>query len=328
MKMSEIRKLTEAISQSGADPRDVAATMAAAERLGILLDRVYQEMEMDDPFVDTHEDPGLYPGAVHLHSHSFFEILYICSGSVQYLIGTERYRIQAGDVILVPPGISHRPLLGEDGSPSYRRYVLWLSPEFVRSLTSYFPQEGFVFPRLLRTAGSKSNRILRLFQNGIRERTQEKPGCRAALYANTVTLMVEFYRMVADNQAQQPRSEKPQLLDQILTYVEENLASHITRADTARQFFVSESTISTIFRREMGISFYKLVTQRRLIASKNLIFSQEPLENIASKVGFSDYSSFYRAFKREYGISPRQFREELAKAAPSTGLLYARGSDL
>ncbi len=313
MKMSEIRKLTQAISLSGADPSDMLSTMTAAEKLGIRLDQVYQEMEMDDPFVDTHEDPGLYPGAVHLHSHSFFEVLYICSGSIQYLIGTERYRLQAGDVVFVPPGISHRPLLSDGVQEAYRRYVLWLSTEFVRSLAPYFPREGFQCPSLLRTANTKFSRIGRIFQNGIRERTQEKPGWKASLYANTVCLMVELYRIIADDQAQRPSSEKPQLLDQILTYVEENLSERITLADTARQFYVSESTISAIFRKEMGISFYRSVTQRRLIASKNLILAQEPLEIVASRVGFSDYSSFYRAFRQEYGISPRQFREEQGK---------------
>ncbi len=322
MKMSEIQKLTQAMAQSGIDANNVAATISAAEQLGIRLDRVYQEMEMDDPFVDTHEDPGLYhPGAINLHSHSFYELLYICSGSVPYLIGTERYRLQAGDVVFVPPGISHRPLLDDGTFQIYRRYVLWLSPAFVQSMGVYFSSDGFTCPNLLRTANTKYRRIERMFQNGIRERIQEKPGWRAALYANTLALMAELYRIVTDAHTQHPTSEKPQLLDQILSYIEENMASRITMADITGKFYISESTVGTIFRKEMGISFYKCVTQRRLIAAKNLMLSQDSLENVAAKVGFPDYSAFYRAFKREYGISPRQYREELAKSTSELSLL-------
>jgi hypothetical protein len=43
--------------------------------------------------------------------------------------------------------------------------------------------------------------------------------------------------------------------------------------------------------------------------AKNLISAGKPLEQIYNLVGFGDYSSFYRAFKREYGISPSQYRK-------------------
>ena len=58
----------------------------------------------------------------------------------------------------------------------------------------------------------------------------------------------------------------------------------------------------------MGVSFYRYVTQRRLIAAKILIEKGILLEEVSRQTGFQDYSSFYRAFKNEYGISPRQYR--------------------
>ena len=59
----------------------------------------------------------------------------------------------------------------------------------------------------------------------------------------------------------------------------------------------------------MGVSFYHCVTQRRLIAAKSLIERGTNLEVVSHQVGFADYSTFYRAFKKEYGISPRQYRK-------------------
>jgi AraC-like DNA-binding protein len=50
------------------------------------------------------------------------------------------------------------------------------------------------------------------------------------------------------------------------------------------------------------------VTQRRLIAAKKLIEKEMSLEEVSVQVGFYDYSGFYRAFKKEYGISPKQYR--------------------
>ena len=121
--------------------------------------------------------------------------------------------------------------------------------------------------------------------------------------------MALLNRAIREGSAKPLRAEKPELLDRVMAYIEEHLAEKITLDDIARQFFVSQSSISHLFKQKMGVSIYHYVTQRRLIFAKNLIAEGLPLELLAMRVGFSDYSSFYRAFKQEYGTSPRQYRK-------------------
>ena len=97
--------------------------------------------------------------------------------------------------------------------------------------------------------------------------------------------------------------------EDILACIESHLADKITLEGTARHFLVSENTISQTFRQKMNVSFYCCVIQRWLIEVKTLIWGNPPLEQVAAQVGFADYSTFYRTFKSELGISPREYRK-------------------
>ena len=162
---------------------------------------------------------------------------------------------------------------------------------------------------LLRTADTPWEFLGEKIRQGVKEAERREPGWETAVVANTLQLMVQLCRAIQEESMKPLKAEKPELLDQVLAYVETHLAERITLGDIAKHFWVSQSTISQVFRNKMGVSFYRCVTQRRLIAAKSLIIEGLPLEAVGQRVGFSDYSSFYRAFKQEFGISPRQFRK-------------------
>ncbi len=308
MKMSDLRKLMQAIPENS-HLLDNAWRNEFLRSQGLDPNNLYQELEMDSRLIDTHRDFSQRNAQVSLHSHSFYELLYCrsCDG-VEYLIGTERYRLHKGDVVMVPPGISHRPLLPEHMTEPYIRDVMWLSNEFVDQLQHWFPElltGAEVYSAVLQPDKGSQDVIGALFDAGIREAEASKEGYELTLMSNTLALLAQLRR---DWGAEPLQAEKPELLDRVLQYVEENLTKKLTLAEVAHHFFVSESTISQLFRKKMGTSFYHCVTQKRLIEAKTLISQGLPLEQVGERVGFTDYSAFYKVFKKEFGISPRQFR--------------------
>ena len=126
---------------------------------------------------------------------------------------------------------------------------------------------------------------------------------------NTLIIFAHMKRIYIERSAGAMKAEKPELLDRITAYIEHHYASCIPIDDLARRFYVSNSTISHLFKQRMGVSLYRYITQRRLIAAKTLIRQGRRMEDVGREVGFSDYSTFYRAFKQEFGISPRQYRK-------------------
>ena len=270
---------------------------------------LYQEIEMRSRYVDTHCDPG---GLINitLHSHTFYEILYCRSGSIQYLLGPDRFHIGRGDIIIIPPGVSHRPLPAPNTEQSYDRYVIWLSKDFMEMVRHVFNASAQLIvqgPTLLRPANTQWEFLEQMFAAGVREAEERKPGWETAVIGNTLQLLVNLRRALLETGARPP-AEAPELLDRILAYIEGHLAEKITLSGVAKHFFVSESTVSHLFCQRLGVSFYRCVIQRRLIEAKVRILAGDSLETAARAVGFSDYSAFYRMFKREYGISPTQYK--------------------
>lgn len=271
----------------------------------------YQELQMAYSLVQTHTDTSVRADRIEQHSHGFFELLYCVQGNVDYLLGTKRHHIRPGDIIFAPPGVIHCPIFPEEMDIPYQRNVIWISPGFVTNLQTIFPETFFhkVEPKVLHTAGTKWEYLELFFNRGVQEATAKAPGWEVCVYGNTIQLIAHLHRALYEDSASHSDYASSDLLEDVLNYIQQHLHEKLTLASTAKEFAVCESTISQLFRKQMGTSFYRCVTQRRLTEAKTLIAQGLSLEQVSTQTGFTDYSSFYRAFKSEFGISPREFKK-------------------
>ena len=248
---------------------------------------------------DTLEPTSQLP----MHSHTFMEIFeYISDTEVEYLLGTHRYRLQKGDLVCVPPGTFHQVLRYEPQDVPCVRNLIAVSPVFLEMI-GWTNQPNQFF--LLRISDDKWAYLRELSKVCIREAEEKKPLWHDMLIGYVHILLAQFVRNSEDS----IKAEADGIFEQLLSYVDENISQKITLTDTARHFFISERTISREFKNHLNVSFYRYVTQRRLLKAQNLIFHNVPLGEICDQVGFSDYPTFFRAFKKEYGISPQQMKK-------------------
>lgn len=277
---------------------------------------LWTEYQMEDPNVyirtQTNTETSL---PVLIHSHTFYEILFIKSGNLHYMLGDKRFRIQAGDILLIPPGITHQPLFLEPLTEPYERYVLWIGDSFWKECTASYPELNFAFEQclkrdsyLLRSSQATWSGLFHAAQMILNEQEQKKFGWQFASRYSAILLMTHICRTYYYQDIASPEAEKETLMDDLFNFIELNLTSKLTLEMAAQHFLVSKSTISHLFRAYYKVSFHQFVIQRRLISAKNNILTGAPLHSVWESCGFPDYSTFYRSFKKEYGISPKDFR--------------------
>ena len=72
---------------------------------------------------------------------------------------------------------------------------------------------------------------------------------------------------------------------------------------------MSKYHIAHVFKDEIGMSIHQYISKKRLARCREALLGDVPVTKVYLLFGFHDYSSFYRAFKKEYGISPKDFKK-------------------
>ncbi len=97
----------------------------------------------------------------------------------------------------------------------------------------------------------------------------------------------------------------------MLAYVERNFRKPLQLSDLAEEFSVSRQYVSTVFHRELGVSFSEYLTNLRLEeAHRLLLTTSDNITTVCQDSGFPNLKAFNQAFRARYGVSPKEFRKQ------------------
>ncbi|MCX4267527.1 MAG: helix-turn-helix domain-containing protein [Lachnospiraceae bacterium] len=122
-------------------------------------------------------------------------------------------------------------------------------------------------------------------------------------------LLQEAYTYLGQKLYQEKKNNRSQLLEKIKNYIKENyMDSSLGLARVSMEFQISEGYVSTLFKKQGNMNFADYVEQIRMNRACELLKEKKHnIEEIASLVGYNSVQSFRRAFKRVYGINPREY---------------------
>lgn len=265
-----------------------------------------QHMLRNDFEAFYYADDAMRPVAP--HRHNFYELLFFMEGSVTYMAADRPYPLQPGDLLIIPSSVSHHPVFGEN--KRCRRVVLWVTEEFVRTLPQG-PELAQCFPRgeeacLYRFSPSDSERLFDRAMAVTEELSYARPLSDTMSLLLITELLILLHRMIPTSAQNHPEdSTSEQLVHDVVRFINDNLTRELPLDYIADHFFISKFYLSRVFKRYMNVTPHSYVTQRRLAMAKHLLYDGLPPTEVYRRCGYTDYSSFYRAFREQYGISPK-----------------------
>ena len=257
----------------------------------------------------THRKDECVPDNISFsHCHDKYEILYVVDGTGKYIVEGVEYPIKPRSIILIPPLSYHCAQI--DKNCEYDRFIIHFEKKAVLDCVSeafssineisqftgaYYPPEA---------VSDSIVAVFERFEQIDRLPEKERDICMALYLAELLLLLSagrsEFYMR-----------DDGELGARVIRYLNRNLDRDISLDSLAKRFFVSKYYLCRAFKKHNGISIHGYINKKRVTYAKQLIESGETASGAAYRVGFGDYSAFYRAYVKLIGRAPTQQEERI-----------------
>ena len=248
------------------------------------------------------------------HHHDFSKIVILIDGDLTYYIEGKAYILKPWDILFVNKNEIHKPVVHPN--KYYERIVIWLNPDFMAK----YAQGNNNLLKCFEVAIKNNYNLLRLNMKSIdiiKNLIQDIQNCnnsnefgseilKESLFVQLMVLMNRLF-LNSDKNRDIEDIQYDKTIEGVLNYINSNLENDLSIDTIASEFFISKYYLMRKFKNQIGSSIHNYVVQKRLILARSLISDGLSMSSVCSRCGFNDYSSFVRAFKKVYGVSPRNY---------------------
>ena len=239
------------------------------------------------------------------HYHDFHKIIVFISGKVTYHIEGKAYHLKPRDILLVSQGAIHKPEI--DPSVPYERYIFWIRDDLsCQELNTCFQKANDRSFNLVRADSALQERLKDLLPE-IEQTLQNKhfgdTVLRNALFTQFMIYINRIFLRTSSSPDKKTYSSDTQV-EQLLKYINRNLSENLSIVQLANRFFFSKYHMMRKFKNETGYTIHNYITSKRLLMARSLISQGMPVMKAAQASGFHDYTTFVRAYKKQFGKAP------------------------
>lgn len=264
---------------------------------------------------DTHKG-GILSGTFAAHYHSEYEIVYVHRGSILFYLNGVHQRVNAGEALIINKNVIHGCDSSNDEHASFMCIVF--GEQFVFSDSADALYEKYFlplhlsnkeFPVFIRGDTECNKQLLSVIASLCRSGSMHLSGCELEW---RIDLLKLFHIAIANHifiDGKQYQNKNISAIRTALSYIEKNYTEPISISQLARQTGFSTEYFCRIFKLLAQKTPVEYITSLRLKQAKHLLtHTEDSISSIAGASGFNDVNYFSRCFKKQNGMTPRQYR--------------------
>lgn len=246
-----------------------------------------------------------------LHINQFYEIYIYIRGDTDYIVRDSYFPLKYGDIIIVNPYEVHKAVLKSDDL--YERFYFLVPTktfsEFVFDPLEKIISNTFQKKHLISLDKDVKKRIVDLLYQMVDVLTND---CRESGQMLAYGMFLQFITMIS-NSAFETASARtgvlPQIIWDILKYIDANLTQIESVEEIATHFNLSGPYLSTTFKSAIGTSVIKYIQTRRIAYAKTMLWEGKSVTEACYESGFHDCAYFIKIFKQHTGMTPLKYKK-------------------
>ncbi len=253
------------------------------------------------------------------HTHNYVEVVYMCSGKTRHIINGSEVVLKQGELLFLSQNATQEIYPASENDIGVNFIVL---PEFFDQTLSMIGDEASLIRDFIIDClrnGSQNIRYLHfkvadilpiqnLIENLIWMLLNTQPNKRR-LNQTTMGLLFLHLMNSTDKMEIGKEHEAQELILQVFRYIEDNYRDG-ELSELARENECDLYWLSRMIKQTTGKNYTELVQEKRLSQAAFLLSTTSlSIMDISLDVGYSNFSYFYRIFKKKFGVSPKDFRK-------------------
>lgn len=259
------------------------------------------------------------------HRHNYVEIIYMCQGTTTHIINDkDTITLKTGELLFLNQNVTQEILPAKEHDIAVNFIVL---PEFFNRAFTMLDDENVLREFLITTLQQKKSPVSylhfqvrdvlpvqNLMENLIWSVVTKESNARST---RQITMGLLFLNLL--NYTDRMNQNNPDLYHQniavaAMRYIEDHYQT-ASLEEFSSTVNLPAYQVSRLVSRHTGHSFKDLLQKQRLNqAAYLLIHTKMPMETIIASIGYNNSSYFYNLFKKEYGMTPKEYRNDARKS--------------